>query len=148
MPKSDGRIELRLGYLLDHNSLALVVPGSDMRIDLPQTGWQDILNWLRGGWQSEPFGSFEVVRSTQYSANVLVFTVNQQAPAVHYLITLAEDSWDQMVTDMERSGEELRLKYIEPFHQLLAEGVSQEAAIERLNRANPFGMKILWRDRN
>ena len=119
-----------------------------MRIDLPQAGWQDFVNWLRGGWQSGPFGSFEVVRSPRLNANVLLFTVDPQARAMHALIALPEDSWDQMVTDMQWRGEELRQNHIEPFHQLLAEGGSKEAAIERLNRANPFGMEILWRDRN
>ena len=147
MAQSDGRIEFGLGYIPDHDAFALVVPGINMRVDLPQTGWQDFLNWLRGGWQSESFGSFEVVRSPRLSANVLQFTVNPQARAMHSLITVAEDSWDQMVTNMQRRGEELRRDYIEPFHQLLAEGVSKEAAIERLNRTNPnpFGMEILWR---
>ena len=147
MPESDGQIEIRLGYIPDHDAFGLVAPGINMRIDLPQTEWQDFLNWLRGGWQSDPFGSFEVVRSPRLSANVLQFTVNHQARAVHSLITLAGDSWDQIVTDMQRRGEELRRIYLE-YPPSLVEGVGNEAAIARLNRANPLSMEILWRDRN
>ena len=147
MPQSDGRVEFRLRYVPDRDAFTLEVPGIKMRIEIPQSGWQDFLNWLRGGWQSQAFGSFEVVWSPRLSANVLQFTVNHQARAVHSLITLAGDSWDQIVTDMQRRGEELRRIYLE-YPPSLVEGVGNEAAIARLNRANPLSMEILWRDRN
>ena len=148
MPEADGRVEIRVGYAPDLNAYSLVLPDMRMRIDIPLAGWEEFLNWLRTEWPNRPFRSFEVVYSPRLDANLLLFTVQPEARMVCCLWALPPEAWPQLVADLTQRGEELRRDHIEPFHQFIQQGLSKEAAIERMNRGNPFDMETLWRAPN
>ena len=141
-------IEIKLGYAPENDAFALAVPDINMRIDLPQAGLPDFLDWLRGGWRNGPFGSFDVVWSPRLNAMLLLFSVNPKARVACILFGLTPEAWDRLITDLDRRADELRRDFIEPFQRLLEQGLSKEEATMQLERANPFGLQAMWRAPN
>ena len=148
MSELDGRKEILVCYVPDRNAFGLMVPDIQMRIDIPLAGWEEFLHWLRTDWPNRPFGSFDVVHSPRLDANLLLFTVRPEARMVCCLLAVPPEAWQQMVANLQLEGEELRRDQIEPFHRLIQQGLSTEAAIERMVRGNPFDMETIWRSTN
>lgn len=148
MPEPDGCFKIQLGYAPDRNAYTFMVLDIRMCIDIPLAGWEEFVNWLRSDWTKGPFGRFDVVYSPRLNANVLLFNVKPEARMVCCLLALSPEAWEQMVGNLQQGGEELLRDHIEPFHQFLQQGLSKEAAMERMARGNPFDMETLWRATN
>ncbi len=146
MAEDTGPRQLKLNYVPDCDAFVMEVTDIQMRVDIPRKEWSNFLEWLRSGWEAGPYCGLEVLWSPRMHANVLVITVNPQFRGICCLLALPPEGWDDMVSDLERSGQQLSSEYVEPYQRLLAMGLSKREAAQRLECAkNPWASEPIWR---
>lgn len=146
MAEDTGPRQIKLNYVPDCDAFVIEVADVQIRVDIPREEWSNFLEWLRAGWKAGPYRTLEVLWSPRMRANVLVITVNPQYRGVCCLLALPPEGWAAMISDLERSGQQLSSDYVEPYLRLLAMGLSKREAAERLESAKDSRTSaVLWR---